>query len=263
MAGALDDAGVEYRVFKGVALANTVYVDPALRVFADVDVLVPTPDFGRAARVLEFALGARRALPELRPGFDARFGKEAMLRTVNGLELDLHRTFVDGGFGLRIDLDDLFASPRRFALGSREVATLLPAHLLLSSCYAAALGDWPPRLASQRDVVQMLKVDAPTTGVVLDLARAWRCESVLRARSALHGRRCSRASLPAGRLGARLPAPAARPAPPRLASRGSTRVHFQGRSPARCARDRQQACVSARHRSPSTHVPRASGHEPR
>jgi hypothetical protein len=175
----LEDAGVEHRVFKGVALANTVYSDPAMRVFADVDVLVPSADFGRAPRVLETALSAERALPEVRPGFDERFGREAMLRSDSGLELDIHRTFVDGGFGLTIDLDDLFVSPRSFALGSREILTLPPAHQLLSSCYAAALGDWPPRLASQRDVVQLLEVDRPSTNDVRDLARRWRAEAVV------------------------------------------------------------------------------------
>ena len=185
VADALDDAGVQYRVFKGVALANTVYADPALRVFADVDVLVRSADFGRAATVLELALGARRALPELRPGFDARFGREALLRSDNGLELDVHRTFVDGAYGLTVDLDDLLVAPRRFSLGCREVTTFPPAQQLLSSSYSAALGDWPPRLASQRDVVQLLEVDAPHIGEVLDLARRWRAEAVV-ARAVCH-----------------------------------------------------------------------------
>jgi Uncharacterised nucleotidyltransferase len=175
----LENARVEYRVFKGVALANTVYADPGLRVFADVDVLVPAADFARAAHVLEAALGASRALPELRPGFDDRFGREAMLRSDSGLELDIHRTFIDGGFGLTVDLDDLFVSPRRFALGVREIATLPQAQQLLSSCYAAALGDWPVRLASQRDVVQLLEADPPNTHDVIELARRWRAEAVV------------------------------------------------------------------------------------
>jgi hypothetical protein len=176
---ALERAGVEYRVLKGVALANTVYEDPALRVFADVDVLVPSADFGNAALVLDAALGTERALPELRPGFDARFGREALLRSETNLELDLHRTFVDGAYGLTVDLADLFVAPRRFALGGRDVTTLPPAQQLLSSCYSAALGDWPARLASQRDVVQLLDVDPPSTGDVLDLAHRWRAEAVL------------------------------------------------------------------------------------
>jgi putative nucleotidyltransferase-like protein len=175
----LETAGVSYRVFKGVAVANTVYAEPSLRVFADVDVLVPSVDFGRAAQVLESALGADRALPELRPGFDARFGREAMLRSDNGLELDIHRTFVDGAFGLTVELDDLFASPRTFALGRRDVPTLPPARQLLSSCYAAALGDWPSRLASQRDVVQLLNVQTLSTEDVLELAHSWRAEAVV------------------------------------------------------------------------------------
>ena len=176
---ALERAGVDYRVLKGVALANTVYEDPALRVFADVDVLVPSADFGNAALVLDAALGTERALPELRPGFDTRFGREALLRSETNLELDLHRTFVDGAYGLTVDLDDLFVAPHRFALGGREVTTFPPPHQLLSSCYSAALGDWPARLASQRDVVQLLEVDAPSTSDVLELGHRWHAEAVL------------------------------------------------------------------------------------
>jgi hypothetical protein len=175
----LERAELDYRVLKGVALANTVYEDPALRVFADVDVLVPSADFGNAAVVLDAALGTERALPELRQGFDARFGREALLRSETDLELDLHRTFVDGAYGLTVDLDDLFVVPRRFGLGGRDVTTLPPAQQLLSSCYSAALGDWPARLASQCDVVQLLEVDAPGTGDVLELAHRWRAEAVL------------------------------------------------------------------------------------
>jgi Uncharacterised nucleotidyltransferase len=178
-ATALDRAGVQYRVFKGVALAHTVYEDPALRVFADVDVLVPSHEFGNAARVLEPALGAERALPELRPGFDDRFGREALLRSDTGLELDIHRTFVDGAYGLTVDLDDLFVGPVRIPLGSRDIPTFPPAQRFLSSCYSSALGDWPARLASQRDVVQLLAVDGPNTDDVLDLARRWRAEAVV------------------------------------------------------------------------------------
>jgi hypothetical protein len=179
VADVLEREDVSYRVLKGVALANSVYADPALRVFGDVDVLVPSADFGRTARVLESDLGARRALPELRPGFDDRFGREAMLRSASGLELDIHRTFVDGGYGLTVDLDDLFTPPRCFSLGTREMPTLPAPQQFLNACYSAALADWPPRLASQRDVVQLLEVDAPSSEDVLDLARRWRAEAVV------------------------------------------------------------------------------------
>jgi hypothetical protein len=175
----LERAGVDYRVFKGVALANTTYEDPSLRVFADVDVLVPSSDFAVAASLLDTTLGAHRAVPELRPGFDSRFGREAMLRSPSGLELDVHRTFVDGAYGLTVELDDLFGTPRVFTLGDRDVATFPPAHQLVSACYSAALGDWPARLASHRDIVQLNHVDAPDANEVLDLARRWRAEAVV------------------------------------------------------------------------------------
>ena len=51
--GALDRAGIDSRVLKGVALAHTVYDDPASRVFGDVDLLVPGHELSRAAGALE------------------------------------------------------------------------------------------------------------------------------------------------------------------------------------------------------------------
>jgi hypothetical protein len=176
---ALADASIRSRVFKGVALAHTVYDDPALRVFADVDLLVPSADFGRAVEVIGAALGAHREQPELRPGFDERFGKEAMVRMPSGLELDLHRTFVDGAYGLTVAVDQLFGPPYRFALGRYELETLPMPARFLQTCYSAALGDWPPRLISLRDVAQLVLRERPHLVDVLMMAREWQCEVVV------------------------------------------------------------------------------------
>jgi hypothetical protein len=174
----LADAGIEARVLKGVALAHTAYSDPAVRVFGDADLLVPSRDFSRAAGILARSLGGVRDIPELRPGFDDRFGKEAMLR-VSGLELDLHRTFVEGAFGLTVDLDDLFTPPYRFALGGFELEALPMPQRLLHASYAAALGDWPPRLVSLRDVAEIVLRERPHLVDVLMMAKRWRCEVVV------------------------------------------------------------------------------------
>jgi hypothetical protein len=176
---ALADASIRARVFKGVALAHTVYDDPALRVFADVDLLVPSADFGRAVEILGEALGTHRVQPELRPGFDERFGKEAMVRTPSGLELDLHRTFVDGAYGLTVAVDQLFGPPYRFPLGRYELETLAMPARFLQTCYSAALGDWPPRLVSLRDVAQLVLRERPHLVDVLMAAREWQCEVVV------------------------------------------------------------------------------------
>ena len=175
----LAEASIRSRVFKGVALAHTVYDDPATRVFADVDLLVPSSDFLRSVAVLGDALGAERQQPELRPGFDERFGKEAMVRTPDGLELDLHRTFVDGAYGLTVALDQLFGPPYRFPLGKYELETLPMPARFLQACYAAALGDWPPRLVSLRDVAQLVLRERPNLVDVLLAAREWQCEAVV------------------------------------------------------------------------------------
>ncbi len=178
-ADALSIAGVPLRVIKGPALSRTVYPEPEQRVFGDVDLLVPSGRVHEAVRALELALDAERAQPELRPGFDERFGKEVLLRSGDDLELDLHRVFVDGAFGLTIATDDLFAPPYRFPLAGYELATLPMPQRLLASCYHAALGDWPPRLVALRDVVQLVLREKPNLLDVLMMARAWRCEIVV------------------------------------------------------------------------------------
>jgi hypothetical protein len=174
----LDRHRIPSRVLKGVALARTAYDDPNERVFGDVDLLVPGTHLTRAARVLADALDGRRAQPELRRGFDDRFGKEAMLE-VGGLELDLHRTFVEGAFGLTVRLDDLFAPPYRFPLGAYELEALPMPQRMLHASYAAAFGDWPPRLVSMRDLAQIVHRERPNLTDVLLMARAWQCEPIV------------------------------------------------------------------------------------
>lgn len=174
----LSRAGIRSVVLKGVALAHSAYPDPAQRVFGDADLLVAPHTFSRAARVLEEALGGSRALPELRPGFDDRFGREILLR-VRGVEIDLHRTFVDGPFGLTLHPEDCFAAPVPFTAGGQTLARLAPGPRLLHAAYAATLSDWPPRLVAARDLVQVLAADTPALDEVLGLARRWRAEAVL------------------------------------------------------------------------------------
>ena len=139
---------------------------------------MPGDRLRQSAEVLAEYFGAERAQPELRPGFDDRFGKEVMIR-VGPLELDLHRTFVEGAFGMTVELDDLFAPPYRFPLGGHELDALPQPQRLLHACYAAALGDWPPRLGSLRDVAQLIIKEQPHIVDVLFMARRWRAEAVV------------------------------------------------------------------------------------
>lgn len=172
------EAGIEVRWLKGTAVSQLDYPQPSPRLFADVDVLVPSDRFGDAVSLL-CATGYRRPWPEPRPGFDRRFGKSALLVDRDGYQVDLHRTFAMGFFGLRIVLDDLFASASAFTLGGRRLHGLGSEERFLNACYHAALGDVPPRLVPLRDVAQMLSADRLDRDRTLELARRWDGQAVL------------------------------------------------------------------------------------
>lgn len=152
----LAGAGIDTRVLKGSAVAHLDYPQPALRSFIDLDVLVRPANIDEAIRLLG-AAGFVRTLAEPRPGFDRRFDKGTTLLSPAGYELDLHRTFVLGPWGMLVDLDDLWNGAQEFILGGRAVHALTRPNRFLHACYHAALGDWPLRLGSLRDIAEMLR----------------------------------------------------------------------------------------------------------
>lgn len=176
MTSLLAKAGVETRVLKGSAYAHLDYPDPALRSFIDLDLLFRPADIARAVPVLEGA-GLTRTLAEPRPGFDRRFDKGTTLRGPD-FEIDLHRTFVLGPWGFRVNLDALWSAGESFVIGGHELTALSAPHRFLHACYHAALGDWPLRLGSLRDVAELHPDDE--SGIIT-LARSWGVQAVVAA----------------------------------------------------------------------------------
>jgi hypothetical protein len=175
----LEPAGIPFRVLKGPAVAHLDYPDPALRHFGDLDLLIRPEDFDRTLELLA-EHGCPRRFPEPRPGFDRRFTKSVSVCTPEGPHIDVHRTLAPGPFGLRIDLDALWEQPGTpLVLGGRLFESLGPDERFLHACYHAALGDVPPRLVPQRDVVQMLLTGSVDVARVRRLAAAWRGEAVV------------------------------------------------------------------------------------
>lgn len=172
------DEAIDFRVLKGIALAHRVYDDPSWRVASDVDVLVAAADFTSAAALIETALGGTSDLAELRPGFDSEFGKEVMVR-VGNIEVDLHRTFVTGPFGLTINLDELFVAAPSITVADQDLPVLDAELQFLHACYNVAVGDHPVRLGSVRDLLLCLHVLRPNLLLVTERARSWRAEAVL------------------------------------------------------------------------------------
>jgi hypothetical protein len=173
----LTQSGIDYRVLKGTAVAHLDYPDPRLRTFGDIDVLVPADDFDRAVTALVGA-GCTRRTPELRPGFDRRFGKGAVLVGPQGFELDLHRTFVSGPFGLWSHPADLFAAASSFAVAGVELRALTLEDRFLHACFHAALTRWV-RLSTLRDVAQLLIGRELDVDQVRGRAADWRADAVI------------------------------------------------------------------------------------
>jgi Uncharacterised nucleotidyltransferase len=178
VAEVLDASGITFRVLKGPAVAHLDYADPAQRAFGDVDVLVEASAYDAALEVLR-AAGARRRFTEVRPGFDRRFGKGACLVTPDGTQIDVHRTFVAGPFGLTIDLNELLATPRWFTIGGRAVAALDRENRLLHACFHAALGDQVARPVALRDVAQLILTTDVNRAEVIARAERWRADGVV------------------------------------------------------------------------------------
>jgi hypothetical protein len=174
----LDEAGVDYRVLKGTAVAHLDYPRPWLRSFGDVDLLVRSSQYDRAVGALVRA-GHRRNFPEPRPGFDRRFGKGSCLVGPAGYEIDLHRSLAMGPYGLRIRLDDLWHRSSTFDVAGRLFRALAPEERFLHACFHAVLGNSPPRLAAVRDVAQMHLARPLDVDLVRRLSSSWGADAVV------------------------------------------------------------------------------------
>jgi hypothetical protein len=181
LVGVLDSLaarGIDHRVLKGSAWAHVDYPDPSLRSYGDVDVLIRPGSFDEALRCLE-SMGHHRRYPQPRPGFDRRFTKSVTMVHPEGIEIDVHRTVAEGGFGARVELEVLWESSASFVVGGVEALALGPDERLLHACYHAALGDRTPRLSALRDIATMLETGRFDPDRVDELAKRWVGRAVL------------------------------------------------------------------------------------
>lgn len=177
----LAGAGIDSRVLKGAAVARLDYRQPAARSFIDLDILVRACDFDAAVSTFT-AAGFQRTLAEPRPGFDRRFDKGTTLRHTTGrYDIDLHRTFVLGPWGRLVDLDALWDGGEEFTIGDRRLRALSRLNRFIHACYHAALGDWPLRLGSLRDIAEMLPGIEPDATALMLRASSWGVEAVVAA----------------------------------------------------------------------------------
>ncbi|MCO8127450.1 nucleotidyltransferase family protein [Acidimicrobiia bacterium EGI L10123] len=180
----LDRAGIPQRVLKGSVFAHAYWPAPHLRVFADADVLVPSEAMDDAVAAV-IAGGGTRILPQVRPGFDRRFGKSVTLRNADGIEIDLHRTLVAGPHTFLVPEADLWVEPSTVEVAGRQIP-VFPPPLQLVHAAAHVVASVVPRASSVLDLA--------FTGSRADLDQAaevatrWKLRAVVRDAGARLGR---------------------------------------------------------------------------
>jgi len=173
----LDEAGIRWRLTKGAALAHLDYPEASIRTFGDVDLVIHPSDWSEAFRVLSQS-GYQREAPTLPADYDTRFGKGATLITADGLEVDLHRRFAIGRFGVTARMETLFESSVSVDLAGWPIPVLDPVSRLLHACFHAALGGFRG-LRAFRDVAQLILVSGVDWEATFRVARTWRAEAVV------------------------------------------------------------------------------------
>lgn len=171
-----DAGGIDYLVLKGSSVAHLDELDPSLRSFADLDLLIRASDIDRALVVLQ-EHGAKRRIPEHHRGFDRRFSKGVGLTCDDGIEIDTHRTLCVGALGARIPLDDLFADAEHFTVGGRSFAALSLHHRAMHAAYHAVIGSSARQLRTLRDLAGYITRISPDT--LVPVAQQWRGDTVL------------------------------------------------------------------------------------
>jgi Uncharacterised nucleotidyltransferase len=133
-------------VLKGPALARLDYPDKTMRLFGDLDLLVPAAQFEDAIEVL--LAGAGCTWPFRDWGSTSEFGKGTNMYTSTGESIDLHRRLDHGPFGQLVAPEELFSTVDYFAIGQRWLPALASEERFVHACLHAQLGNIPPRVLS-------------------------------------------------------------------------------------------------------------------
>lgn len=159
---------------KGPVLAESLYSDPVLRPFSDLDLLVRKQDVPAAIRLLNrqgYTLGghlARLSLPAL-----LRVQSDLIFRRERGAQVDLQWETGPADYPFRFDTEILWRSLTRTQFAGREVPGLSPESLLLFLCVHGAKHMWS-RLYWLGDVARLLRTQ-PAWPQALELATEAGC----------------------------------------------------------------------------------------
>lgn len=170
---ALDGHGITWMVVKGPVLSEVLYPRPDLRMYRDLDILVPEREFERTIDVLEAS------------GFDLLDQNWTLIRMERrgqlhpllrlGTAVDVHWHLLNREIvrrSLSIPMEEVFDRARTVTLSGLDVLTLDPVDTLVHLCVHAGLsgGD---RLVWLKDVERAVVADRPPWDAVIERARRW------------------------------------------------------------------------------------------
>ncbi len=153
----LQAAGIEALVHKGPVLGREAWGDPALRPFADLDLVVADQDLPAAASAL---VTAGLELGGVAPGRQRQaqlvHAYEVELANRQGLVVDLHRTLVGRHLARGPRTAELFERRRTVTLDGRAVPTLGRDDTLVALCLGGTSELWN-RLKYVVDIAELLQ----------------------------------------------------------------------------------------------------------
>src|SRR5260370_18784629 len=159
--------------YKGAVLAQSLYRDPGLRSFSDLDFLISPADFERANQALaeigyrpssEFTPSVERLW--LRTGYERSFDSAAGKNLV-----ELQWALLPQFYAVDLDVDDLLARAGRTVVAAYEVPSLSPEDSLLVLCLHAAKHLWT-RLIWLSDIAETLRTETIDYSLVASRAHA-------------------------------------------------------------------------------------------
>lgn len=173
VSGTLAGAGFDVAVLKGIPSALRFWPDPEMRMVRDVDLLVRSADIDGVVHFLE-QTGSTRLVPQLRPGFDRRFGKAVTVRTSEAVELDIHRTLVYGPHAFLIGEDLLWDQVTdEVEVGGVGVRCFSPPAAFVHACLHAASGGGRRRTSDLVEILTIAQHPSVTPAMVGPIARLW------------------------------------------------------------------------------------------
>jgi hypothetical protein len=157
------------------AAAALDYADPGLRPVRDLHLLSgPDAPMDEVVGSLGFEPSGRH----VRPDFARQFSDSVRYRRVGGPDVFVHRTLVDGPYGIRIANERLWQERVPMAIGGTDVSAVSSELRLLDAAFRVVLGR-RRSLAVLRDIAQLALFGSYDVDVLRDLAHEWDCRAEL------------------------------------------------------------------------------------